>query len=199
MAMNKTPLGVMLLVTSWMALGGCGGSSTTAPPPPPTPPPTTVPVTQPTPDPLIAQCGSPSPPPLYGIKIKVQTDQFYRKLVDSRPIVKNVDGYCSKVGEGSGAYCDTRLEGDLQREACDALVVGRAKDTHRYGPTWYFEGKPCVDAGSAGDGCVNHPDNQFLVVTRGEGEIMGCAADDVPVAEGRCGTCQLIEKSSLCQ
>ena len=75
----------------------------------------------------------------------------------------------------------------------------RLNDTHRYGPTWYFEAKPCIDAGTAGEGCVNHPDNQFLVVTRGEGEIMACAADDVPVAEGRCGTCQLIVGSSLCQ
>jgi hypothetical protein len=197
--MHKTAAGLALLLTSWMALGGCGGSSATAPPPPTTPPPTTTPITQPTPDPLIAQCGTPRPPALYGIKLKVQTNQGYRKLVDSRPIVKNVDGYCSKVGLGSGAYCDTRPEGDLQREACDALVIGRAKDTQRYGPTWYFEAKPCVEAGTTGDGCVNNPDNQFLVVTRGEGEIMACAADDVPVAEGRCGTCQLIVASAACQ
>ncbi len=198
MTMNKTPIGLALLVTSWMALEGCGGSSSVTPPPPTTTP-TTIPITQPTPDPLIAACGTPRPPALYGIKVKVQTDQGYRKLVDSRPIVTNVDGYCAKVGQGNGAYCDTRLEGDLQREACDALVIGRAKDTHRYGPTWYFEARPCVDAGAGGDGCVNHPDNQFLVVTRGEGEIMACAADDVPVTEGRCGTCQLIVGSSACQ
>ena len=196
--MNKTTAGLALLVTSWMALDGCGGSSTTAPPPPTTTPPTTTPITQP-PDPLIAKCGTPRPPALYGIKVKVQVDQGYRKLVDSRPIVKNVDDYCSKVGLGSGVYCDTRPEGDAQREACDALVIGRAKDTQRYGPTWYFEAKPCGESGAGGDGCVNNPDNQFLVVTRGEGEIMACAADDVPVAEGRCGTCQLIVGSSACQ
>jgi hypothetical protein len=197
--MNKTNAGRALLVTSWMGLHGCGGSSTTAPPPPTTTPPTTTPITLPTPDPLIAACGTPRPPDLYGIKLKVQVDQGYRKLVDSRPIVKNVDGYCSKVGLGSGAYCDTRPEGDSQREACDALVIGRAKDTQRYGPTWLFEAKPCGESGAGGDGCVNNPDNQFLVVTRGEGEIMACAADDVPVAEGRCGTCQLIVGSSACQ
>ena len=198
--MNKSiaTLGLALLATCCMALEGCGSSSTTTPPPPTLPPPTTVPVTVPTPDPLIAACGSPSPPPLYGIKVKVQTDQGYRKLVDSRPIVKNVNGYCDKVGHG-GPYCDTRLEGDLQREACDALVMGRAKDTGRYGPTWYFEARPCVEAGVPGDSCVNHPDNQFLVVTRGEGEILACAADNVPVDEARCGGCQLIVGSSACQ
>src|SRR5438445_5973514 len=153
MTMNKASIGRTLLVTSWMALDGCGGSSSVTPPPPTTIPPTTIPVTQPTPDPLIAACGSPRPPALYGIKVKVQTDQGYRKLVDSRPVVKNVDDYCTKAGLGGGAYCDTRAEGNLQREACDSLVIGRAKDTHRYGPTWYFEAKPCIDAGTAGDGC----------------------------------------------
>jgi hypothetical protein len=196
--MSKKPLALTLLATSWMTLGGCGQPSNTAPPPPTTTTPTTVPITQP-PDPMIAACGSPKPPPLYGIKVKVQLDQGYRKLVDSRPIVKNVDGYCGQTGQGNGPYCDTRLEGSLQREACDALVIGKAKDTHRYGPTWLFEARPCVAEGTGGDGCVNHSTNQFLVVTRGEGEIMACAADDVPVSEGRCGACQLIEGSAACQ
>src|SRR5207247_11140913 len=191
MTMNKTPIGLALLVTSWMALEGCGGSSSVAPPPPTTTP-TTIPITQPPPDPLIAACGTPRPPALYGIKVKVQTDQGSRPLAESRPIVKNVDGYCAKVGQGDGAYCDTRLEGDLQREACDALVIGRAKDTHRYGPTWYFEARPCGETGAGGDGCVNHPDNQFLVVTRGEGELVAGAADDRPLAEGGFGTSQLL-------
>src|SRR5437867_7353119 len=81
MTTSKTRTGLALVVTSWMALEGCGGSSSVTPPPPTTIPPTTIPITQPTPDPLIAACGTPRPPALYGIKVKVQTDQGYRKLV----------------------------------------------------------------------------------------------------------------------
>ena len=169
------------------SLSGCGSSSSSSSSPnspvatlPPAPAPTPVPT--PTPDPFTAKC-VPTPPPIHGMKVKVQVDQGYRKLLDSRPIVENLDGYCAKMGfSASAPYCDTRPEGDAQREACDALAVGKAKDTGRYGPTWTFNDQPCADAGSASEGCINHSDNQFMVIAKGPGIYLACPA------EGPCGS-----------
>jgi hypothetical protein len=121
------------------------------------------------------------------MKIKVHVDQGYRKMLDSKPIVDNVDGYCAKVGfSGSAPYCDTRQEGDVQREACDALAVGKAEDTGRYGPTWSFNDQPCAAPGSpASEGCVNHGENQFMVIAKGPGIYLACPA------EGPCGSFEL--------
>ena len=125
------------------AFSACDSSSGTTPTPPTTAVPAPTPTPTPTPDPLAAlkaQCGQPMPTPLYGIKVSVQLDNGFRKLVDSRPIVINegqgtTNSYCGKIGFDSRApYCDTRPEGHPQREACDILVVGRASDTGRYGP-----------------------------------------------------------------
>ena len=103
----------------------------------------------PTPD-FRAQCGEPTPPGLYGMKVSVQVDSGFRKLVDSRPVVENVgrgnptESYCGKVGfDWRAQFCDTRPEGNPQRPACDALVTGRATDTGRYGPTWEWDDRPC--------------------------------------------------------
>jgi hypothetical protein len=112
------------------------------------------------------------------MKVKVHIDNGFRKVLDSRPIVENVNGYCAASGSnGGGKYCDTRPEGSTQREACDALVVGRAKDTGRIGPTWTRNGRPCspVGAPEGSEGCLNHPDNQFLVIARGGGDYLACA------------------------
>ncbi len=183
-----------------VALGACGGSSNPTPVPTATPPPTPAP----TPTPFATLCGSPSPPPFGGMKVKVQTaTTSTRWLLDSRPQVLNVDGYCGKVGFDSRAkYCDTRPEGTAQREACDALVVGKA-DNGKVGPTWSDpDGKPCVGPGEAGsaNGCINQ-DNQFLAVARGGGQFLACASEAWPLAEGgsRCGGCTLTPGEPLCE
>jgi hypothetical protein len=173
-----------LILVAGAALPGCGGSD--SPTGPPTPAPTPTPVPTPTPAPL--NC-SPTPPPLRYVKVKVHEDQGYRKVLDSKPIVQNVDDYCARVGVPGRYFCDTRLEGDPQRVACDYMAMGRAKDTGRYGPTWAYDGKPCA-AGTEEPGCSNHQTNQFLVVAKGAGEFEACAAEDVPLdpVEGsRCG------------
>jgi len=181
-----------------LALFGCGSGSSTTPNPQPTP--TPPPVTQPTPSPtpITDLCTDPTPPPLVGMKLNVQVYDGFRKQLDSRPVVDNVDGYCRRVGL-SGNFCDTRPEGHPQRAACDALVVGRAKDTTRFGPTWYWNDELCTGDGGE-PGCTNHGSNQFLVAARGTGQFLACAADDVPLAEpstrntdgGRpCGACEL--------
>jgi hypothetical protein len=180
------------------ALHACGGSSPSGGTPPTTTlPPVTNPTPTPTPD-FRSQCAEPSPPPLYGFKVSVQVDSGFRKLVDSKPIVENVgrgnptDSYCGKVGfDWRAAYCETRLEGNAQRPACDALVTGRATDTGRYGPTWTWDDKPCAAPGSdQPEGCVNHSDNQFLVISRGEGNLLACASpSEWPITGSRCGGC----------
>jgi hypothetical protein len=190
------------------ALHACGGSSPSGGTPPTTTlPPVTTPTPTPTPD-WRSQCGQPSPPPLYGVKVSVQEDSVSRKLLDSKPIVENVgrgnptDSYCGKVGfDWRAAFCETRLEGHPQRVACDALVVGRASDTGRYGPTWEQDDRPCVAPGTdAAGGCTNHADNQFLVIARGNGSVLACASEEWPATgEGsRCGGCEIRTNVSTC-
>jgi hypothetical protein len=170
---------------------GCGSNPST----PSSPPPTTLPVvTTPPPttlSPFLAQCGTPTPPALAGMKLKVHIDSGFKKQLDSKPLVANLDDYCGKVGFGSTVkYCETRPEGHLQREACDGLVVGKAKDTGRVGPTWTRNGSPCLPPGDAGGdpGCVNL-DNQFLIIARGPGNYLACASEEWPMAAdgSRCG------------
>jgi hypothetical protein len=140
------------------------------------------------------------------MKVSVQVNQGFRKLVDSRPIVENVgrgnpnESYCGKVGfDWRAQSCDTRQEGHPQRVACDALVVGRAADTGRYGPTWSKDDRPCVEAGSESDpGCTNHAENQFLAISRGPGEVLACASSEWPATGARCGGCLVSNSFPLC-
>src|SRR5262249_44578690 len=127
-----------------LLLSSCGADPSTRPNPdptrPPNPAPTPTPLPTPTPAPLAAlnaRCAQPEPGPLYGMKVSVQVDSGFRKLIDSKPVIENTErgtsnSYCGKVGFDLNArYCDTRPEGNPQREACDALVVGKAEDTGR--------------------------------------------------------------------
>jgi hypothetical protein len=119
------------------------------------------------------------------MKLKIHINNGYRKQLDSKPIVANIDGYCGKAGFNPDArYCETRPEGNLQREACDALVVGKAEDTGKIGPTWTWDGNPCSAVGDTGDkgGCVNM-ENQFLIVAKGPGEYLACASEDWPLSD----------------
>jgi hypothetical protein len=109
-----------------------------------------------------------------------------RMILDSKPLVPNIDHYCDRVGFGDWKFCDTRPEGDLQRVACDYMAAGRSEETGRWGPTWYYEDDLC----SQSTRCANHPTNQFMAIAKGAGRFEACAADDVPVAAdgSRCGT-----------
>ena len=122
--MNRTTLfRVPLGIIPVLALLGCGGSDTTPPTTLPSTPITTPPTTQP---PITVACTDPTPPPLHAVAVKVQTQvNANRWLLDSKPLVTNVDCYCQKVGLGSctSNNCETRPEGNLQREACDAMAM----------------------------------------------------------------------------
>ncbi len=174
------------------ALVSCGGGSS-SPTGNPTPVPTTSPSATPTPVSDSPGLCSPTPPPLYGINVKIHDDSGFRKILDSRPrVVNNYDtspSYCELAGFANGPYCFTRTEGgDQQMFACDSLAVGRSQETGRWGPTWYYNGKPCEAVGDTTPGCRNHPDNQFLVIAKGPGEYAACANPNVRIAGDRCGS-----------
>ena len=98
------------------------------------------------------------------------------------------------------AFCDTRQEGNPQRVACDALVVGRAADTGRYGPTWEKDGKACVEAGTpTEEGCTNHASNQFLAIARGSGQMLACASSEWPATGSRCAGCTVDVTTPICK
>jgi hypothetical protein len=139
------------------------------------------------------------------MKVKVQVDSGFRKQMDSNPVVENTgrgtaDSYCGKVGFDSRAlFCEVRQEGNPQRPPCDALVVGRASDTGRYGPTWEMNDKACQPAGDAqSEGCTNHPSNQFLAIARGDGQVLACASSEWPATGARCGGCTISVASPVC-
>ena len=121
--------------------------------------------------------------------LKIHSNSGGRTVLDSKPVVLNVDRYCEVVGFGDWKFCDTRPEGDPQRVACDYLATGKATDTGRFGPTWFGEGKPC---GAEFSNCTNHASNQFMAIAKDYGEFMACAADDVPVAANG-ARCNILE------
>jgi hypothetical protein len=204
------PLAAALMGAAILVLDACGGGGTGTGSNPTSVTPTPTPVPSPTPTPRSAlpsgMVCDPTPPPLYGINVKVEFESGgARRTLDSRPIVINVDNFCEKAGFATTAkFCFTRQEGDPQATACDYLAVGKAADTGRWGPTWYYNGKLC-SAAAGEDGCSNHPDNQFLVVTRGDGTYEACAADDIPLSKdpekpgSRCGSCTITGGSGPCQ
>ncbi len=170
-------------------LAGCGSSTPSQPGASPSP--TIAPTSTPTPPTGIVlppgMVCSPTPPPLYGFKAKIHDDSGDRKVLDSKPLVVNVDNYCDRTGQGSGRFCDTRLENDPQRTACDYLMTGISPATGRWGPTWTWDGKPCDGANFAS--CANHQTNQFMAIAKTTGHYEACASSEVPVAPdgGRCG------------
>jgi hypothetical protein len=189
----------LVAVSAFLAFAACGGGSGGSNPTPvPTPTPTPTPTPSPTPTLPTGLVCDPTPPPLYGINVKVHFDSGgARKTLDSRPQVINMGNFCERAGFAATAkFCFTRQEGDPQATACDYLAVGRAADTGRWGPTWSYNDKPCT-AGPGEDGCSNHPDNQFLVNTRGDGNFEACAAPEIPLSQdpdrpgSRCGSCRI--------
>jgi hypothetical protein len=176
----------LMLATALLGvLAGCGSSTPSQPNPSPTPivPPTPTPT--PTPSGIVLPPGmvcSPTPPPLYGVNVSIFDDSSSRIILDSKPVVMNVDGYCAKVGSGGATqkFCDTRREGDPQRTACDYLMTGISPATGRWGPTWTWDDKPCDGENSSS--CANHSSNQFMAIAKTTGTYRACVSSEVPIA-----------------
>lgn len=193
----------LTLLGTWAVTGvmlaQCGASSSSpagAPTPgvgtpsPATPGPT--PTATPTPSaglPPGMTC-SPTPPPLLRMHLKVHDDSGDRKVLDSKPLVANVDHYCDRVGFGDWKFCETRPEGHPERVACDYLVTGKAEDTGRWGPTWFYGSDLCA---YSPESCANHPSQQFMAISKAKGTFEACASEDWPVAANgtRCGTIEI--------
>jgi hypothetical protein len=130
---------------------------------------------------LIGFCGGPAPPSISRVKVAVLNTQPARRVLNATPLVGPDEAYCRLIGYTDGRlFCPVRPEGHPEREACEALQVGRATDTGRAGPTWTADGRPCLGR-TGGASCQNHPDNQFLVIAFGTGIFEACTAS------GTCG------------
>ncbi len=121
-------------------------------------------------------CGDPLPPPISQIAVKVHLKGSDAWTLDSTPQV--VDrAYCAKIGFTDGrSFCPVRPEGNPERAACELYAVGRAADTNRPGPTWYFHGGFCTGRDS---GCMNSPDNQYQLKIYVSGTFKACARNGV--------------------
>ncbi len=198
-----------LVVAAWLlALSGCGRTVTEEPPvapgpvsggpltpvnpipAAPAPQPTPRPNPTPTPDdvppaggggpPASGSCGAPSPPPLGRIQVGVLIVGAGRLILDSTPLVGPDAGYCQQIGFTDGRqFCPVRPEGNPERFACEAMIIGTASDTGRIGPTWSANGAACVGGAGNLPYCNNHPDNQFLVYAVGAGTFRACATNGV--------------------
>lgn len=146
--------------------------------PPPTPPPDPTP----TPTPGSGSCGAPNPGPLSKIDAKIHIRGPNRYILDTTPLVGPDAAYCKLIGFTDGRrYCPPRVEGHPERPLCDGMLMGRAKDTGRIGPTWTIDGSPCT----LDRGCENHVDNQFSVFAYKSGFYEACAESGV------CGSVQV--------
>jgi len=177
------------IVISLGLLAACGGGGATDPNPGPTPTPvlpTPTPTPTATPTPAAIACNPPIPPPLYGFRMKVQVDNGFRKVLDSRALVGRDAAYCAALGLG-GDICVVRNEEDPQAVSCSNLVVGKAADTGRYGPAWSyvppggFNSVACRPASQGGQdpGCRNHDANQYFVFAYGPGTFVACGENGV--------------------
>jgi hypothetical protein len=199
---------VVLCAGAGLVLAQCGSSSSTPTSSPtpivtiPQPMPTASPSPAPTASPSPAPGGSsglpagmvcnPTPPPLYRMHAKIHSkDNLGRLVLDSKPLVMNVDHYCDRVGFGDWKFCDTRPEGDPQRVACDYLVTGKAQDTGRWGPTWYYGDQLCS---SASGSCANHSTEQFMAIAKASGRYVACASENWPVTTNgmRCAEIEIV-------
>jgi hypothetical protein len=124
-------------------------------------------------------CGPPAPPPVSRVNVKVHLVQPTHKVLDATPLVGPDVSYCRAIGYADGrSFCPVRPDGHPEREACEALRVGRASDTGRLGPTWSADGRPCQGAETRAS-CLNHPDNQYLVYAYGSGTFRACVTGGV--------------------
>jgi hypothetical protein len=167
----------LALLAIWTV--SCGGSTASGPNPVPSPPQATpTPAPTPTPTPAAISCGSPTPPPLYAFRVKVHSDQGYKKVIDSRVMVRSAS-YCNGLGY-PGEICVVRDEGASDAITCGNLLTGLSSQTGRYGPNWYRNDLPCRGINEGGDapGCKQHPENQFFIFALGPGTYTACGDGD---------------------
>lgn len=172
---------------------GCNEATPpTVPPPVATASPTTPPT--PTPNAFAAACGSPLPNPndMYGFGIKVQLEpSVRRKILNANPYVRN-ESYCQSVGLG-GRFCETRIETDPGRVACDNYITG-ISDEGGPGPIWYqvVQGQrlrcPGLNGSPGPAPNCRLKENQYLLDVFEPGYYVACGGTG---SNGSCGECIL--------
>jgi len=150
-------------------LGGPAPAATPTPELNPQPSPSTAPAEG------TGGCSNPVPPPLSAINAKVHIRGGDRWTLDSTPLVTDAV-FCAKIGFPDRSTCPVRPEGHPERSACELYVTGRAIDTGRPGPTWYFGASLCTGRAS---GCENHPDNQYQLMVWTGGQYRACGKNGV--------------------
>jgi hypothetical protein len=171
---------ILLLATAGALAAqlACGGSPAT----PTTPlPPTATPTPTPTPDPGIppagSGCGEPYPPKLASINVKLHIKAPEYFTLDSTPLVGPSSQYCREIGYTDGRqYCPVRLEQDSERRACEAWVMGNAKDTGTPGPTWTREWETYCTT-FAESTCEHDPTNPFELFVQVGGWYQACRGE----------------------
>jgi hypothetical protein len=171
---------ILLLATAGALAAqlACGGSPAT----PTTPlPPTATPTPTPTPDPGIppagSGCGEPYPPKLASINVKLHIKAPEYFTLDSTPLVGPSSQYCREIGYTDGRqYCPVRLEQDSERRACEAWVMGNAKDTGTPGPTWTREWETYCTT-FAESACEHDPTNPFELFVQVGGWYQACRGE----------------------
>ena len=175
---NK-PAGTGVLTVSIPALTLASTPATTATPAPAPAPETPDPTPEPAPAPPVdaGGCGEPLPPPIQKVNVYEHIRGANKSTLDATPLVAGYE-YCREIGFTDGRNrCPVRPEGHPEREACETYAVGLARDTGRPGPTWRRNGALCSD----GNGCENHPENQYLLWAWVSGQYEAC------VENGKCG------------
>lgn len=108
---------------------------------------------QPGPTPPASSCTNPDPQPIDHWNLKEHTKGPNKTVLDSTPIVRDA-AYCAAIGFTDGRRdCPIRMEGDPQRSACEATVVG----TPRWTPPRDGNGNPVPCTG-----CQVDPANPYL-------------------------------------
>jgi hypothetical protein len=125
-------------------------------------------------------CSDPQPPPLGRIQVGLLIVGAGRLILDSTPLVGPDAAFCRAIGFTDGRqFCPVRPEGHPDRFACEAGIIGTARDTGRIGPTWSANNHSCTPGDASLPYCNNHPENQFLVYAVGSGTFRACAANGV--------------------
>jgi hypothetical protein len=131
-------------------------------------------------NPPSGSCGPPAPPPLGRIQVGLLIVGAGRLILDSTPLVGPDAAYCREIGFTDGRqFCPVRPEGHPERFACEAGIIGVARDTGRVGPTWSANNNACIGGAGNVPYCNNHPENQFLVFAVGSGTFRACAQNGI--------------------
>jgi hypothetical protein len=119
----------------------------------------------------------PEPPGLHHFNMKIHNNMGFKKIIDSAPNICDAE-YCSQVmNDPTRRCCPVKAENHPDREFCEGQVVGVA-ETGRPGPRWTLNGQACLsaDPGGTSNRCVNHWDNQYLLVVYGSGSVKACSS-----------------------